>query len=306
MNGILVVDKPPGMTSFDVVRRVRHLTATRRVGHAGTLDPMATGVLLVAVGWATRLVEYLMAGEKDYLATLRLGRTTDSQDATGQTLAERPWQHIDRQMLADVLARFSGEISQLPPMFSALKRDGQPLYKLARQGLEVPRAPRAVQIHSLIVATFAPPDVTFTVRCSKGTYVRTLCHDIGEQLGCGACMTALRRVACGPYDLSVSHTLEALQSLAEQGLPLPLRSPAAALVDWTPLSIEGPALRRLQTGIAPRMADLAGDAPAAAGARVKFLAGEALAAVALYDPDGAHKRHGDFEILKVFPLDDGA
>ena len=304
MNGLLVVDKPPGVTSFDVVRQVRRLTGTRRVGHAGTLDPMATGVLLVAIGWTTRLVEYLMAGEKTYLATMRLGCTTDSQDATGQVLAERPWQHVDRSMLPDVLARFSGEISQLPPMFSALKKDGQPLYKLARQGLEVPRAPRAVQIHSLTVATFAPPDVTFTVRCSKGTYVRTLCHDIGELLGCGACMTALRRLACGPFELSGSHTLGTLQAFSEQGRPLPLLSPAAALADWTPLSIEGPALQRLQTGVAPCMADLAGDEPAA-GTRVKFLAGEALAAIALYAPGDTRKRPGDFEILKVFPLDDG-
>ncbi len=300
MNGILVVDKPKGLSSFDVVRQVRRLCQTRRVGHTGTLDPLATGVLPVAIGQATRLVEYLMAGEKIYQASCRLGIVTDTQDSEGRILLEQSWQQVDRAALDGVLEGFSGEISQLPPMFSALKKDGQPLYRLARQGIEVERQPRTVRIASLEVDEFAPPDLTITVRCSKGTYVRTLCHDIGQQLGCGAHMTALRRLACGPFPLSASHTLEELQSLAEQGLPLPLVSPAAALADWPALAVDGPVLARLRNGVAPSLAELSGTLPNA-GESVRFLAGGTLVAIARYLPGGQGKRPGDFELLKVFP-----
>lgn len=300
MNGILVVDKPKGLSSFDVVRQVRRLCQTRRVGHAGTLDPLATGVLPVAVGQATRLVEYLMAGEKSYQATCRLGVATDTQDSDGRILQESPWQQVDRAAFDAVLADFAGEIRQLPPMFSALKKDGQPLYRLARQGIEVERQLRTVRIESLVVDAFSPPDVTFTVRCSKGTYVRTLCHDIGQQLGCGAHMAALRRLACGPFTLAESHGLEGLQSLAEQGLPLPLVSPAAALADWPALAVDGAVLGRLRNGVAPVMDELDGAMPAD-GALVRFLADGTLVAIGRSAPGGYGKRPGDFEILKVFP-----
>jgi tRNA pseudouridine55 synthase len=300
MNGILVIDKPKGLSSFDVVRQVRRLCQTRRVGHAGTLDPLATGVLPVAVGQATRLVEYLMAGEKSYQASCRLGIVTDTQDSEGRILQEQPWQQVDRTVLDAVLTGFTGEISQLPPMFSALKKDGQPLYRLARQGIEVERQPRTVRIASLEVDGFTPPDLTVTVRCSKGTYVRTLCHDIGRQLGCGAHMTALRRLACGSFTLAASHTLEELQSLAEQGLPLPLVSPSAALADWPALAVDGAVLARLRNGVAPYLAELSGPLPNA-GEPVRFLAGDALVAIARYRPEGQGRRSGDFELLKVFP-----
>lgn len=300
MNGILVVDKPKGLSSFDVVRQVRRLCQTRRVGHAGTLDPLATGVLPVAVGQATRLVEYLMAGEKNYQAICRLGVVTDTQDCEGRVLRESPWQLVDRAAFDAVLAGFVGEIKQLPPMFSALKKDGQPLYRLARQGIEVERQLRTVCIDSLVVDAFAPPDVTVTVRCSKGTYIRTLCHDIGQRLECGAHMAALRRLACGTFTLSACHTLEELQALADQGLPLPLVSPADALAGWPALTVDGPVLARLRNGVAPELADLAGAKPAA-GELVRFLAGGALVAIARSAPGGHGKRPGDFEILKVFP-----
>lgn len=305
MNGLLVVDKPAGLSSFDVVRQVRRLCATRRVGHAGTLDPLATGVLPVAVGWATRLIEYLMAGEKVYQATLRLGVVTDTQDAEGAILAERDWRHVDRAAVECAARDFVGEISQLPPMFSALKRDGKPLYQLARQGIEVERQPRGVRVDSLTIDAFEPPLLTFTVRCSKGTYVRTLCHDLGERLGCGAHMTRLRRLACGRFDLSASHTLEDLQALAEQGRPLPLLAPAAALADWPALDVDGGLLARLQDGVAPHAADL--DASGLhAGDRVRFMTGDRLVAVARYVPGGVGKRPGDFEIFKVFPVTEDA
>jgi tRNA pseudouridine55 synthase len=303
MNGLLVIDKPQGVTSFDMVRQTRRWCKTRRVGHAGTLDPLATGVLPVAVGWATRLVEYMMAGEKTYQATLKLGASTDTQDSEGQSLETKDWQHVDRGAFDDALSEFLGPIQQLPPMFSALKKDGQPLYKLARQGVEVERQPRSITIESLVVDEFSPPYVTFTVRCSKGTYVRTLCHDLGQKLNCGAHMTALRRLASGQFDVSVSYTPDEIQELVEQGKPLPLLSPAEALADWATLSINGPLLDRLQDGVAPSMEalDVSG---LAAGERVRFLSDGTLVAIANFAPGGHGKRPGDFELIKVFPLPD--
>ena len=301
MNGLLIIDRPQDVTSFDMVRQSRRWCKTRRVGHAGTLDPLATGVLPIAVGWATRLVEYMMAGEKTYQATMKLGATTDTQDSEGQSLETKDWQHVDRETFDAALSGFLGPIQQLPPMFSALKKDGQPLYKLARQGIEVERQPRSITIESLVVDEFAPPYVTFTVRCSKGTYVRTLCHDIGQKLNCGAHMTALRRLACGQFDVKVSHTPDEIQALVDQGKPLPLLSPADALADWPALSVTGPLLDRLQDGVAPSMADL--DVSGLnAGDRVRFLSDGTLVAIANFFPGGHGKRPGDFKLTKVFPL----
>jgi tRNA pseudouridine55 synthase len=300
MNGILIIDKPQGVTSFDMVRQARRWCQTRRVGHAGTLDPLATGVLPIAVGWSTRLVEYMMAGEKIYQATMKLGVATDTQDSEGQVLEEKDWQHVNRQALDEALVGFIGQIDQLPPMYSALKKDGQPLYKLARQGIEVERQPRSITIESLVIDDFAPPFVTFTARCSKGTYVRTLCHDLGIALNCGAHMTALRRLACGQFDVTVSRTPDEIQELVEQGKPLPLLSPADALADWPALTVTGQLLDRLQDGVAPSMADL-DVSNLSAGDRVRFLNDGALVAVANFAPGGHGKRPGDFELTKVFP-----
>lgn len=300
MNGLLIIDKPAGMTSFDVVRQVRRMTKTRRVGHAGTLDPMATGVLPVAVGTATRLIEYLMAGDKAYRATLKLGSATDTQDSEGQVLEEKPWHDIDRAAVNAAVENFIGEIDQLPPMYSALKKDGQPLYKLARQGIEVDREPRRVHVESLTIDEFSPPYMTFTVTCSKGTYVRTLCHDIGQILGCGAHMTDLRRLSCGRFDLAASHPLQVFMELSEQGRALPFLSLADILADWKALTVDGVILERLQNGVAPHMADLEGDEPVA-GDKVRLIAEDKLVAIARYTPGDESKRSGDFELLKVFP-----
>jgi tRNA pseudouridine55 synthase len=300
MNGILLIDKPPGMSSFEVVRQVRRICKTRRVGHAGTLDPLATGVLPVAVGQATRLVEYLMSGDKTYQATLRLGKITDTQDAEGRIVEEHDWHAVDHRALEDAFACFHGELQQLPPMYSALKKDGKPLYQLARQGIEIERQPRTVQISSLAIDSVDLPDVTFTVRCSKGTYVRTLCHDIGRKLSCGAHMTTLRRLSCGRFDLSLCHALNELQSLADQGVPLPMMSPADALDDWPALFVDGPVLARLRNGVAPGMKELQNPV-LNAGALVRFLTGQTLIAIARYVPGGHGRRPGDFEVLKVFP-----
>lgn len=300
MNGVLIIDKPQGLTSFDVVRQVRRLCKVRRVGHAGTLDPLATGVLPVAVGSATRLVEYMMADDKTYQATLKLGAVTDTQDSEGQVLDEKDWQQVDRASLDLAVAGFVGEISQLPPMYSALKKDGKPLYQLARQGIEVERQPRSIRIDSFLIDDFSPPFVTFTVRCSKGTYVRTLCHDLGQKLNCGAHLTALRRLSCGQFDTSVSHTLEELQAFAEQGRPLPMLSSAEVLADWPTFTVSGTVLGRLRDGVAPSMSDL-DVSGLVADDQVCFLADGILVAVARFVPGGYGKRPGDFQIIKVFP-----
>jgi len=303
MNGLLVIDKPSGMTSFDVVCRVRRMVKTRRVGHAGTLDPMATGVLPVAFGTATRLIEYLMAGDKSDRAVLKLGCVTDTQDSAGQILEEKPWQSIERAAIEAAIENLTGDINQLPPMYSALKKDGQPLYKLARQGIEVQRETRKVVVKRLVIDEFSAPYLTFTIDCGKGTYVRTLCHDLGQMLGCGAHMTALRRLSCGRFELSASHTLAELELLFEQGRPLPFVPLADVLDDWPALQADGAVLERLLNGVAPCLAELSGDQPAV-GDRVRLLAGNSLVAIACYAPGSHVKRAGDLELLKVFPVKD--
>ena len=198
MNGIVIVDKPADWTSQDVVSKLRGVFQTRRIGHGGTLDPMATGVLPVFVGRATRGVEFFEHAEKTYEAVLQLGITTDTEDTTGNILNEKPVCVTKEQFLA-VLEQFRGEIQQVPPMYSALKVNGQKLYQLARKGKEVERQPRTITIHLLECLEFADTTAKIRVRCSKGTYIRTLCKDIGEALGCGGCMAQLRRVAAGEY-----------------------------------------------------------------------------------------------------------
>lgn len=207
-NGIVVVDKPAGWTSQDVVSKLRGVFRERRIGHGGTLDPMATGVLPVFVGRATRAVEYFEAAEKEYLAGLRLGVVTNTQDITGEILETRPAE-IGPEELAAVLPRFTGPQEQTPPMFSAVKINGRKLYQLARAGREVERKPRAIHIYSL---TLEPGggDPLLRVRCSKGTYIRTLCHDIGQALGCGGCMSSLQRVSAGRFTLEQSVSLSEL------------------------------------------------------------------------------------------------
>ena len=198
MNGIVIVDKPQGWTSQDVTARLRRVFNTRRIGHGGTLDPMATGVLPVFVGRATRGVEFFEHAEKIYETTLRPGILTDTEDVTG-TVLETAHAQVTEEALLSVLPQFRGEILQVPPMYSALKVDGKKLYELARKGQEIARAPRPITIHELTFLGFADGDIRLRVRCSKGTYIRTLCKDIGLALGCGGCMASLRRIAAGEY-----------------------------------------------------------------------------------------------------------
>ena len=213
-DGIIIIDKPVGWTSMDVCGKLRGILKTKKVGHAGTLDPMATGVLPVFVGNATRAVSYAEGGDKEYVAGLRLGLTTNTQDTTGEVVAERPVS-VTRAQLEDVLARFTGEIDQVPPMYSAIKINGQKLYQLARKGQEIERHPRRVTIHELALLEPEDGDWRLRIRCSKGTYVRALCHDIGQALGCGGCMSALRRTMAAGFTLAESRSIEDVQAQGE-------------------------------------------------------------------------------------------
>lgn len=226
MNGILLVDKPQDWTSHDVVAKLRGVFGERRIGHSGTLDPLATGLLVVFLGKATKAVEFSEAAEKEYLAHLRLGIETDTQDITGTVLhtsAEIP----DRAALEAVLPQFCGEIQQIPPMYSAIKVNGKKLYDIARRGGEVERQPRSIFIHELSVLGEENGEFVLHICCSKGTYIRTLCHDIGKALGCGGVMTALRRTRVGGYDVQDAHTVAALSEMERdeaESLLLPLDS----------------------------------------------------------------------------------
>ncbi len=214
ISGFLNVDKPPGWTSSDVVAKLRSVFQLRKrrikIGHGGTLDPMATGVLPICVGSATRLSKYVLSGDKEYVMTAQLGITTDSYDAEGAVTMERDASGVTRAQLSAVLDEFRGEIDQIPPMFSAIKRDGQPLYKLARQGVSVPRDPRRVNVSSLELIAWASPEFQLRIECSSGFYARSLAHDIGERLGCGAHMTSLRRARAGQFAIAESNELETL------------------------------------------------------------------------------------------------
>ncbi len=212
-NGIIVIDKPQDWTSMDVCAKLRGIFHEKRVGHAGTLDPMATGVLPIFVGRATRAVQFAEAGEKEYLAGLELGLTTNTQDIWGEPLETRTVPADAGERLQALLPRFTGEIDQIPPMFSAIKLHGKKLYELARKGVEVERKPRRITIYALTLEGRSPEGSwLLRVRCSKGTYIRTLCHDLGQALGCGGCMSSLRRTRAAGFTLDQSVTLESLQA----------------------------------------------------------------------------------------------
>ena len=263
MNGVVVIDKPGGLTSFDVVARVRRALGERRVGHTGTLDPMATGVLPICVGEATKLVPFLMSGDKEYEAELRLGVTTDSLDATGTVTSETNAANVSRSDVERALQGFVGTIQQRPPMHSALRVGGQRLYKLAHQGLEVEREPRAVVVHAIELVAYEAPVARLRVRCGKGTYIRSLAADLGAALGVGAHLTALRRTRVGPFGLSQAVTLEALSA------GTPLTSPAEALADHATVPLDEAQVRDVRAGKLRTIAELR--APEGAGSHVRLL-----------------------------------
>ena len=227
-NGILVIDKPAGWTSQDVAAKLRGVFHERRVGHGGTLDPMATGVLPIFIGRATRAAEFAESAEKEYIAGLRLGLVTNTQDTTGEALEEHPVS-VTREEVQAALQRFLGPIEQIPPMYSAIKINGQKLYELARKGKEVARRPRSITIHELELLEGCGAEYLLRVRCSKGTYVRTLCHDLGAALGCGGCMSSLRRTRAGSFTLEQALTMQQVLEFAAEHDPQQLLMPADAL-----------------------------------------------------------------------------
>ena len=216
MTGILLIDKPEGMTSFVAAARVRRMTGVKKTGHTGTLDPMATGVLPVLLGGATRFCELLPSHDKAYTATLRLGTITDTLDITGEVLETREV-NVSRAELERALEGFSGEIEQVPPMYSALKVNGKKLYELAREGIEIERKARTVHFYEISILEVKLPLVRMEVTCSKGTYIRTLCHDIGEKLGCHGCMEQLIRTRVGQFDRNGAHTLDEIAAIVGEG-----------------------------------------------------------------------------------------
>jgi len=214
LEGVLLIDKPVGCTSHDVVSRVRKKLKIKKVGHAGTLDPNATGLLIILVGKATKISQYLMSLGKVYEGTLKLGEVTNTYDCEGEVMQTKPVPNLSREEVEAVLAQFKGDQYQMPPMFSAKKVDGVPLYKMARKGQEVEREPRFIHISALSIKRFELPEIEFTVACSKGTYVRTLAHDIGEKLGPGAHLSQLRRVATDRFQIGECTPLEALEDMS--------------------------------------------------------------------------------------------
>lgn len=229
MNGILLIDKEPDWTSSDVVAKLRGILHEKRVGHSGALDPMATGLLVVFVGRATRAAEFAEGQDKRYSASLRLGLTTDTQDTTGNALAQRDASGVTREALEAVLTRFTGELEQLPPMYSAIKVNGKKLYEIARKGGEVERKPRKITIKSLDIVGRDGGDWLLDVRCSKGTYVRTLCNDIGDALGCGGCMSALLRTEAGLFRVENAVRISEVQRMADEGRAEELLLPVDSL-----------------------------------------------------------------------------
>ena len=218
ISGVLVVDKPKGVTSFDIVAQVRRAFGERRVGHCGTLDPMATGLLMLVVERATKIQDLLMSEDKEYEGTLTLGKVTSTQDRQGEVTEEKEVPAFTAAQVDAAFGEFTGAFEQIPPMVSAIKKDGVPLYKLARKGQEVERAPRPVTVSKYEISRIALPEVDFTVNCSKGFYVRTYAHDIGGKLGCGAHLSALRRTRSGRFTLDRAITVDQLKTMPREEL----------------------------------------------------------------------------------------
>jgi len=284
--GILNLDKPAGWTSHDVVAKLRRITGVRRIGHAGTLDPLATGVLAMCVGAATRLSDYLMDGDKRYRATLRLGVETDTWDAEGAVVAEADAGAVTREAFLSACARFVGEFAQTPPLYSAIKRDGQPLYRLARRGREVMVEPRPVIIHAIELVSFALPLATIEVFCGKGTYIRSLAHDLGAALGCGAHLTALRRLAASGLEIATAVPLAELTPDNWRGR---LISPWEALANWPHAIVSAAQRAELLLGRAIML-------PEAVGGRC-FAFDDAHELVAVLVPDGEPGRWRPVKVL---------
>lgn len=248
MNGIILIDKPQGWTSHDVVGKLRGILHERRIGHSGTLDPLATGLLVVFIGRATRAVEFAEADRKEYIAGLRLGMSTDTQDITGRIISKET-DIPDEPEVRIAIERFRGELEQIPPMYSAVKIGGKKLYELARKGESIERKPRHITIFGLEITGRSDNDYILDVVCSKGTYIRTLCHDIGAALGCGGCMSSLRRTKSGVFSVDNAYTIAEIQEAAdrreEEKLLLPIDTLFAG---YTKLSVDADSEKKLKNG----------------------------------------------------------
>lgn len=239
VHGIIVLDKPAGMSSNNAVQEVKRLFGARKVGHTGSLDPLATGVLPLCLGEATKFSQYLLDSDKRYLTQVRLGVATDSGDADGKVIAEHSTEGVTRARVESALAAFRGDIEQVPSMFSAVKHHGKPLYKLARQGIEIERQARPVTVHANDIVALEGDELTLNIHCSKGTYVRNIAHDLGEALGCGAHVCALRRTQAGPYTQAHLVTVPQLEALRAEGRSLDtlLRPVSTAVGQWPPVQL---------------------------------------------------------------------
>lgn len=248
MNGIILIDKPQGWTSHDVVGKLRGILHERRIGHSGTLDPLATGLLVVFIGRATRAVEFAEADRKEYVAGLRLGMNTDTQDITGRIISKET-DIPDEPEVRIAIERFRGELEQIPPMYSAVKIGGKKLYELARKGESIERKPRHITIFGLEITSRSDNDYILDVVCSKGTYIRTLCHDIGAALGCGGCMSSLRRTKSGVFSVDNAYTIAEIQEAADRGEEEKLLLPIDTLfAGYTKLSVDADSEKKLKNG----------------------------------------------------------
>jgi tRNA pseudouridine55 synthase len=284
LHGILLVDKPPGLTSAAVVARVKRTLGCRKVGHLGTLDPFATGLLPVCLGEGTKVAQFLAGGDKRYVGEIVLGVTTDTLDCTGTVIATGPVPRLDPRRVAAAVAALSGDLMQTPPMYSALKRDGVPLYRLARAGHEVVRAPRRVHIARFEVAQVVRDRLAFAVTCSKGTYVRVLAHDLGIALGTGAHLSSLRRTAFGAFELRAAVALERLAAATPAGTSA-LLSPSAALAGYRAVVADGVTIDAIRHGRQRGLRALGAPRAACEVVRVESAAGELVAvAEASADP----------------------
>jgi tRNA pseudouridine55 synthase len=308
MNGVVVIDKPAGMTSHDVVNGMRRVLGIRKIGHAGTLDPLATGVLIVCINEATKLMPFFERHRKEYLATMRLGIQTDTLDREGRVISEEI-PSVTSEQVSAALQQFVGKIRQIPPRYSAVKFQGRPLYAWTRKGIDIAPLPRMVEIFSITMEAMALPEATLRVRCGKGTYIRSLCADLGDKLGCGACLTELRRTSDGPFGESsalslTGHAPERQKRMLAEGLiRLTDALPALPSIEADPLL-----LHQLRNGRQPTAAVMRDhDIPfLASGDMVKFIdSGRNLAAVARAlhaseEMNSAAENVQVFEVLRVF------
>jgi tRNA pseudouridine55 synthase len=297
-DGVLVVDKPPGPTSFGVVRRIKRAAGVKRIGHGGTLDPLASGVLPICVGEGTKLANFLLDADKEYEVTICFGVETDTYDAQGAVTARVDASAVDEARVRAALPAFTGPLEQTPPLYSALKRDGRPLYAYARAGESVELRPRAVTVHELVLAGFRGPEaVSLRVRCSKGTYVRSLAHDLGRALGVGGHVAALRRTRSGPFALAEARPFDAVLEALAAGAPLPVIAPADALPQLARCEVDWEGARVLEQGKRLPWTGLRGAPEPSAGARVRVVRPDGrLLAVAEPRADGTVRT------LRVFGL----